>query len=113
MMQELLERGGLEVLAAFVAVAETGSFTEAAKRLGRDASIISRRVSQLEQQLGVRLLSRTTRRVALTEAGTLYHRRVQGILDELGDATREARDIAGSRKGCCACRCRSRSDASG
>jgi DNA-binding transcriptional LysR family regulator len=98
-MQELLERGGLELLAAFVAVAETGSFTGAAKRLGRDASIISRRVSQLEQQLGVRLLSRTTRRVALTEVGTLYHRRVQGILDELGDATREARDVAGSPQG--------------
>jgi len=98
-MQELFERGGLEQLAAFVAVAETGSFTEAAKRLGRDASIVSRRVSQLEQQLGVRLLSRTTRRVALTEVGALYHRRVQGILEELANASREASDVAATPQG--------------
>jgi DNA-binding transcriptional LysR family regulator len=98
-MQELIERGGLELLAAFVAVADTGSFTQAANRLGRDASIMSRRVSLLEEQLGVRLLSRTTRRVALTEAGALYHRRVQTLLDELAVASREASDVASSPQG--------------
>lgn len=98
-MQELLERSGLELLAAFVAVADTGSFTEAAKKLERDASLISRRVSQLEQQLGVRLLARTTRRVALTEVGATYHRRIQGILDELANASREASDVAASPQG--------------
>lgn len=98
-MQELLERGGLELLAAFVAVADTGSFIAAAKKLERDASLISRRVSQLEQHLGVRLLSRTTRRVALTEVGTLYHRRVQGILDELANASHEASNVAASPQG--------------
>lgn len=98
-MQELLERGGLELLAAFVAVAETGSFTEAARRIGRDASIVSRRVSQLEERLGVRLVSRTTRRVALTEVGARYHGRVQGILDELANASREASDVAASPQG--------------
>lgn len=98
-MQELLERGGLELLAAFVAVAENGSFAEAAKKLGRDASIVSRRVSQLEQHLGVRLLSRTTRRVALTEVGALYYRRVQASLDELAIASREASDLAASPQG--------------
>lgn len=98
-MQELLERGGLELLAAFVAVAENGSFAEAAKKLGRDASIVSRRVSQLEQQLGVRLLSRTTRRVALTEVGALYYRRVQASLDELAIASREASHLAASPQG--------------
>jgi DNA-binding transcriptional LysR family regulator len=86
-------------LAGFIAVAETGSFTAAAKKLGRDASIISRRVSQLEQQLGVRLLSRTTRRVGLTEVGALYLRRIQSILDELAEASREASDIASSPQG--------------
>lgn len=98
-MQELLERGGLEFLAAFVAVAENGSFAEAAKKLGRDASIVSRRVSQLEQHLGVRLLSRTTRRVALTEVGALYYRRVQASLDELAIASQEASDLAASPQG--------------
>ena len=98
-MQELLERGGLEQLAAFIAVAETGSFTEGAKKLARDAPVISRRVSQLEQQLGVRLLSRTTRRVALTEVGAIYFHRVQGLLDELAIAGREASEIAASPQG--------------
>jgi len=98
-MQELLERGGLEQLMAFVAVAATGSFTEAAKNVGRDASVISRRVSQLETKLGVRLLSRTTRRVALTEVGLLYYRRVQTLLDELAVATREATEVAASPQG--------------
>lgn len=98
-MQELLDRGGLELLAAFVAVADTGSFTSASKRLGRDASIVSRRVSQLEEQLGVSLLSRTTRRVALTEVGSRYYARVQAILEELSNASREASDVAASPQG--------------
>ena len=98
-MQELLERGGFEQLAAFVAVAECGSFAEAAKKVGRDASLVSKRLSQLEQRLGVLLLSRTTRRVALTEVGALYYRRVQGILEELANASREASDAAVSPQG--------------
>ncbi|WP_236961042.1 LysR family transcriptional regulator [Methylobacterium durans] len=98
-MQELLEPGGLEELAAFLAVAEAGSFVEAARKLGRDASVVSRRVSQLEQRLGVRLLSRTTRRVALTEVGATYARRVQALLDELASASREASDFAASPQG--------------
>lgn len=98
-MQELFERGGLELLAAFVAVADSGSFTEAAKRLGRDASVVSRRVTQLEEELGVSLFSRTTRRVVLTEVGARYYRRVQGLLEELSSASREASDIAASPQG--------------
>jgi DNA-binding transcriptional LysR family regulator len=99
MMQELPELGGLDELAAFVAVAEAGSFLSAAKLLGRDASVMSRRVSQLEARLGVRLLARTTRRVALTEVGTAYCRRVQVLLDELATANREASDHAASPRG--------------
>lgn len=98
-MQELFERGGLELLAAFVAVAESGSFTEAARKLSRDASVISRRVSQLEEELGVSLFSRTTRRVVLTEVGARYHQRVQSLLEELSVASREASDIAASPQG--------------
>ena len=98
-MQELFERGGLELLAAFVAVADSGSFTEAGTKLGRDASVISRRVSQLEEELGVSLFSRTTRRVVLTEVGARYHQRVQGLLEELSVASREASDIAASPQG--------------
>ena len=99
MTQELQELGDLGELAAFVAVAETGSFTSAARVLGRDATVVSRRVSQLEERLGVRLLSRTTRRVALTEVGTAYCQRVQVLLDELAGANREASDTAASPHG--------------
>lgn len=98
-MQELLERGGLELLSAFLAVAETGSFTGAARKLGRDASIVSRRVSELERKLGIRLLSRTTRRVAVTEVGALYQHRIRSILDELAEASREASEVATSPQG--------------
>ena len=98
-MQELQELGALDELTAFVAVAEAGSFTSAAKVLGRDASVLSRRVSQLEERLGVRLLSRTTRRVALTQAGASYCSRVQVLLDELASANREATDAAASPQG--------------
>lgn len=98
-MQEFSDLGDLEELTTFVVVAEAGSFTAAARALGRDASVLSRRVSQLERRLGVRLLSRTTRRVALTEVGALYGRRVQAVLDELASAGREASDYAATPQG--------------
>jgi DNA-binding transcriptional LysR family regulator len=98
-MQELAERGGLEELTAFAAVAELGNFAKAAKKIGRDASVVSKRVSQLERRLGVRLLSRTTRRVALTEVGDLYYRRVQAALGELANAGNEASNFAASPQG--------------
>ena len=98
-MQGLPEPGGFEELTAFVAVAEAGGFAAAAKVLERDASVLSRRVSQLERRLGVRLLSRTTRRVTLTEVGATFFARVQGVLDELASASREASDHAASPQG--------------
>jgi DNA-binding transcriptional LysR family regulator len=98
-MQEFIGHGGLDELVAFLAVAQAGSFTAAARQLGRDASILSRRVSQLEGRLGVRLLSRTTRRVALTEIGANYQRRIQAVLTELEEADREASDFAASPRG--------------
>jgi DNA-binding transcriptional LysR family regulator len=98
-MQELLDRAGLEEIEAFVAVAELGGFAAAATRVGRDASVVSRRVSLLEKRLGVRLLARTTRRVSLTEAGTLYFKRVQVVLEELAVANQEVSERAGSPRG--------------
>lgn len=98
-MQELAEQGSMEELTAFVAVGEAGSFAGAATQIGRDASVVSRRVSQLEQRLGVRLLSRTTRHVSLTEVGAVYFRRVQAILDELAHASTEASDFASTPQG--------------
>jgi len=73
-------------LEAFRAVAETGGFTAAALKLGRTTSSISKQVRALEERLGVRLLNRTTRRVALTEVGIAFRDRVQGVLHDLEDA---------------------------
>ena len=77
-------------LATFVAIAEALSFTRAAKRLGRNATVVSKRLAALEARLGVRLVERTTRRVALTEAGHGYLLRAREILRALEDADQEA-----------------------
>jgi DNA-binding transcriptional LysR family regulator len=60
----------LNALAVFAKVMEAGSFSEAARRLKMPISTVSRRVSELEDQLGVRLIERSTRNLRLTELGT-------------------------------------------
>lgn len=75
--KEWPELGALE---AFVAVAETGSFTRAASAVGSSKVALSRRVSELERVLGERLLVRSTRSLALTEAGREVLGRAPGLL---------------------------------
>ena len=75
-------------LEAFVRVAETQSFSEAARRLRTSKSAISRSVGALETELGARLFNRTTRSLNLTEAGRGYFERVNRILADLDDADR-------------------------
>ncbi|WP_205417477.1 LysR family transcriptional regulator [Trinickia diaoshuihuensis] len=82
-------------IAAFAAVAEQGSFTKAAAVLGRDATVLSRRVQSLEQRLGVRLLTRTTRHLALTEAGSAFLARAKTIQAALTEAREEAATLGG------------------
>src|SRR5438309_10545893 len=65
-------RDELSVLSAFLAVAEGRSFTRAAKQLGVSPSALSHAIRGLEEQIGVRLLSRTTRSVAPTDAGAQF-----------------------------------------
>ena len=77
---------------AFVCVAETGSFTAAAARLDLTTSYVSRAVATLEAHLRARLLHRTTRRIALTEAGQRYLLRCQQILGYIEEAEAEASD---------------------
>ncbi len=79
----------LEDVLAFVRVVEAGGFSRAAARLGLSKSIVSRRVARLEADLGVRLLNRTTRGIAPTEAGLEFKTRCAEILNQL-DAAREA-----------------------
>jgi DNA-binding transcriptional LysR family regulator len=73
-------------LTAFVAVAEQRSFSKAAMAVGISASTMSQTIRSLEERLGVRLLNRTTRSVALTEAGDRLLQQIHPALDELGDA---------------------------
>lgn len=100
-MHPMHERNGSELqqIEAFAAVAEHGGFAAAARALGRDASVVSRRIDALEARLGVRLLARTTRRVALTEVGATYLQRVRAILGELSAADIEAREAAAAPQG--------------
>jgi DNA-binding transcriptional LysR family regulator len=79
-------------LTAFVATAEQRSFTKAAAQLRLARSTLSQNLRALEQRLGVRLLNRTTRSVALTEAGARLLARVRPALDELRTAGEEIKD---------------------
>jgi len=73
-------------MAAFAAVAEARSFTRAAARVGRDATILSRRLQSLEERLGVRLLNRTSRSVTLTAAGEELRDAILEPYSEIGRA---------------------------
>lgn len=80
--------------AVFVKVVQAGSFSEAARQLGLPTSTISTRVSRLEARLGTTLLQRTTRRLSLTEAGTVYYQHASlglGYMLEAEAAIDEAR----------------------
>jgi DNA-binding transcriptional LysR family regulator len=76
----------LNELQIFVQVAQTQSFTTAAKRLGMPKSSVSRSLYRLEARLGIRLVARTTRRVALTEEGQIYLERCERVLEEAEQA---------------------------
>jgi DNA-binding transcriptional LysR family regulator len=75
-----------ESMSAFVAVARAGGFSAAARAVGIPLPTISRRVADLEGELGVRLLHRSTRQVVLTESGQTFFATCQRLLEDLKDA---------------------------
>src|SRR5258707_12838099 len=79
----------LEDLQTFVEVADAGGVSSAARRLGVSKSIVSRRLSRLEADLGIQLLARTTRGAALTEAGVTFRDHAARVCAEI-DLAREA-----------------------
>jgi len=81
----------LQQLTVFIRAAESGSFSRAARELGLSQPSVSRIISELEGRLGVTLLLRTTRRITLTQAGTLFLDRAREILAGLEDAEDAAR----------------------
>lgn len=80
----------LDAMAILLRVAETGSFSAAGRALRVPLATVSRKVGELEAHLGTRLLARTTRRVALTEAGAAYVASARRILDAVEEAERAA-----------------------
>lgn len=89
----------LDDMLAFIKVVDTGSFTAAADRLGLSKSVVSRRVAELEDRLGARLLNRTTRRLSLTEVGSAFHERCARILADLDEAERAVADLHAAPRG--------------
>lgn len=75
-----------KAIEVFVRVVDLGSFTKAADTLGTPKATVSTLLQELESQLGVRLLNRTTRRVGLTADGAAYYERCVRVLDDLREA---------------------------
>ena len=80
----------LEAMSAFVAVVEAGGFSAASRKLGTPLTTLSRKVADLEEYLRVSLLTRTTRKVALTDSGQIFFHRCRQLLDELSQTERLA-----------------------
>src|SRR5690606_25601576 len=83
----------------FVAVAETESFTRAARRLGISTAQVSRQVSALEARLATKLFHRTTRKVSVTEAGQIYFQHCRQVLDGLAEAERAITNLHAAPRG--------------
>ncbi|CFW97301.1 Transcriptional regulator, LysR family [Candidatus Filomicrobium marinum] len=79
-----------EAMSIFVTTVETGSLTGTGRRLNMPLPTVSRKLAELEDHLGVRLLTRTTRKLTLTDSGTDYYQSCKQILDEVNDAERKA-----------------------
>ncbi|EPC00996.1 hypothetical protein L861_10515 [Litchfieldella anticariensis FP35 = DSM 16096] len=83
----------------FAKVVEQGSFTAASKLLRIPKTTVSRKVQELEQRLGARLLNRTTRKLSLTEAGAVYFEYCNRIAQDLGEAESAVHRLEGSPRG--------------
>ncbi|QHE83406.1 LysR family transcriptional regulator [Hydrogenophaga sp. BPS33] len=83
----------------FLAVAESGSFRRAAELLHRSQSVVSVHVQQLEEDLGVPLLERTTRRVSLTPEGRTFLLRCKGVMADLKEVAQQLREESILRRG--------------
>src|SRR5206468_4551475 len=82
----------------FMKVVEAGSFSAAARDVSSTSSV-ARQVKSLEDELGVRLLNRSTRSLSLTDAGRRFHERVSAIANDLDNATSEAKSLQEEVKG--------------
>ncbi|TRX73109.1 LysR family transcriptional regulator [Pseudomonas mangiferae] len=83
----------------FVRVVQAGGFTAAAQLLGMPKTTVSRKVQELEKRLGTRLLHRSTRRIALTEAGSLYYEHGLRAAEALAEGQAEIEQVLGGPRG--------------
>lgn len=83
----------------FVEVVDAGGFSAAARKLGRSKALISKYIKELEDELGARLMNRTTRRLSLTELGQAYYRDAGEILQRVDDLQDMVRDRHGEPSG--------------
>ncbi len=84
---------------AFVEVVQRGSFTAAAESLRTSKARVSKKVQDLEQRLGVKLLHRTTRNIRLTEVGSIYFERCRDLARLIGDAENAVEQVHGKPSG--------------
>ncbi len=89
----------MTALRVFRRAAELGSFAAASRDLRLSPAAVSKNISELEAHVGARLFHRTTRRMSLTEAGSVYYERVRGVLDDLADADRALGSMLDSPRG--------------
>ena len=83
----------------FITIAETGSFTDAAKKLGLSQPPLSKQIMLLEEDLGIKLFERGSRKTELTEAGSFLYSRAKDILNMMEDVTKELMNFPSSAKG--------------
>ena len=89
----------LNDILVFTKVVETKSFTGAAEQLGLPKSTVSRKLAQLEERLGVRLVQRTTRKLALTDIGEAYYERAARIVADVAAAEQVVTDMQSTPRG--------------
>jgi DNA-binding transcriptional LysR family regulator len=93
------QRVDLNEIVVFARVVQAGSFTAAAAQLGMPKSTVSRKVSELEERLGSRLLQRTTRALSLTDVGRTYYDYCARIVGEVEEAERAVSSLQGTPRG--------------
>jgi len=91
--------GQLEDMALLVRIIDAGGIGKAADQLNMAKSAVSKRLKELENRLGTQLLSRTTRKSALTEAGSLYYQRAISIIDEVAELNAQTIKVKTSLSG--------------
>lgn len=94
-----MDQFDLNEIAIFVKVVDAGSFTGAAKNLGLPKSTVSRKITQLEERLGVRLLQRTTRTLSLTDTGSAYYNQCSRIIGDVEEANIAVTEMQSKPKG--------------